>query len=159
MSKIDKPRRAKRLNAKGLTFGIVVSTYNSIVTESLLRGALGEIERNGGQKDKQKIVRVPGGFEIPLAAKWLLEAGGIDGVITLGCIMKGETTHNEYIAAEVTRGIGSLALEYQLPVAFGVLTPNTAEQALARSGPGEGNKGAEAARAAIEMALLKRSLK
>ncbi|MEO8376376.1 MAG: 6,7-dimethyl-8-ribityllumazine synthase [Candidatus Sumerlaeota bacterium] len=159
MSKIDKPRRAKRLNAKGLVFGIVVSTYNSRMTDALLQGALAEIERNGGAIAKQKIARVPGGFEIPLGAKLLLAAGGIDGVITLGCIMKGETTHNEYIASEVTRGIGALALEYSLPVTFGVLTPDTAEQALERSGPGQGNKGAEAARAAIEMALLKRSLK
>ncbi|MCC6547972.1 6,7-dimethyl-8-ribityllumazine synthase [Candidatus Sumerlaeota bacterium] len=159
MSKLDKVRRPRRLNAKGLTFGIVVSTYNAIVTNALLEGALAEIQRNGGERDKQKIVRVPGGFEIPLAAKLLLQAGGIDGVITLGCIMKGETTHNEYIANEVARGIGSLALEYALPVAFGVLTPNTVQQALDRSQPGDDNKGAEAARAAIEMALLRRSLK
>lgn len=146
-----------QLNAAGMKFGIVVSRFNSLVTEALLAGALDCLKRHGASADEQIIVRVPGGWELPLAAKALIERGGIDGVIALGCVMKGSTPHNDYIVNEAAKGLGMLGLEKGVPVSFGVLTPNTLEQALERSGLKMGNKGAEAAEAAIEMvSVLKR---
>ena len=142
------------LDAKGLKFGLVVSRFNSLVTDALLDGALDCLKRHGANLDDQVVVRVPGGWELPLGAKALLDRGGIDGVIALGCVMKGSTTHNEYIVGEAAKGLGMLGLEKGIPVTFGVLTPGNIEQALERSGLKMGNKGAEAAEAAIEMAKL-----
>lgn len=142
------------LNANGLRFAIVVSRWNSLVTKELLGGALDALVRHGGRAEDQIVVWAPGSFEIPLVVKAVLERGGIDGVIALGCVMKGSTTHNEHIAGEVTKGIAMLSLEYGLPVSFGVLTPDTMEQALDRAGMKMGNKGAEAALAAVEMVRL-----
>lgn len=147
------------LDAKGLKFAIVVSRFNSLVTKELLEGALDMIVRLGGKGADQTVVWVPGGFEIPLAVKMVLEKGGHDGVIALGCVMKGETPHNAHIAGEVASGLASLALQFGKPVAFGVLTPETTEQALERAGLKMGNKGTEAAAAAIEMAQLQRALR
>jgi len=145
------------LNAEGLKFTIIASRFNSLVTEELLKGALDCLVRHGASADDQRVVFVPGGWEIPLAVKVALEKGGIDGVIALGCVMKGQTPHNEYIASEAAKGLGQLSLQYGIPVSFGVLTPSTLEQALERSGLKMGNKGSEAAEAAIEMAnLMKR---
>jgi 6,7-dimethyl-8-ribityllumazine synthase len=142
-----------------MKFALVVSRYNALVTKELLNGALDAIERHGGSAGDQVVIWAPGSFEIPLLVKAALDRGGIDGVIALGCVMTGATTHNEYIAGEVTKGCAMLSLEYNKPVSFGVLTPNTLEQALERSGMKMGNKGAEAALAAIEVVALQRLLK
>ena len=146
------------LDASGLKFAIVVSRWNALVTKELLGGALDAIERHGGSVADQIVVWAPGSFEIPLVIKAVLERGGIDGVIALGCVLKGQTTHNDHIAAEVTKGIGMLSLQYNLPVAVGILTPDTLEQALDRAGMKMGNKGAEAALAAVEVARLQKML-
>ncbi len=146
------------IDAKGMRFAIVVSRFNALVTKELLGGALDSIERHGGSPADQTIVWVPGGFEIPYAVQALLKKGGFDGVIALGCVMKGSTSHNEHIAAEVTKGLASLGMEYGIPVSFGVLTPDTLEQALERAGLKMGNKGSEAALAAIEMIGVMRAI-
>ena len=149
-----------QLSAQGMKFAIVVSRFNSIITESLLAGALDTIERNGGKSDDQLVIKVPGGWEIPLAVKRILETHKkIDGVIALGCVMRGQTTHNEYISAEAAKQIGGLSMDHNKPVSFGVLTPDTTEQALDRAGMKHGNKGCEAAAAAIEMVSLLNQLK
>jgi len=146
------------LNAEGLKFAIVVSRYNALVTKELLDGALDAIERHGGDPSQQLVIWVPGGYEIPLVVKAALDRGGIDGVIALGCVLKGATTNNDHIAGEITKGLATLSLEYNKPVAFGVLTPDTIEQALERAGLKMGNKGAEAALAAIEVARVQQLL-
>jgi 6,7-dimethyl-8-ribityllumazine synthase len=146
------------LDATGMRFAIVVSRYNSFVTKELLAGAMDAIVRHGGSAEAQEVIWAPGGFEIPMVVQMVLKRGGVDGVIALGCVMTGETTHNEYIAGEVTKGCAQLALEFGKPVSFGVLTPNTVEQALNRAGLKMGNKGAEAALAAIELVGLGRLL-
>lgn len=147
------------LSAQGMKFAIVVSRFNSMITESLLAGALDTITRHGGKPDDQVVVYVPGGWEIPLAVKRVLETQKkIDGVIALGCVMRGQTTHNEYISAEAAKQIEGLSLEHNKPVSFGVLTPDSTEQALERAGMKHGNKGSEAAAAAIEMVSLLKNL-
>lgn len=145
------------MDASGLRCAIVVSRYNAFVTKELLGGALDVLVRHGAKAEDQSVIWVPGGFELPLAAQAALERGGIDGLIALGCVMRGQTTNNELIAGEITKGLASLSLAHKIPVGFGVLTPDTTEQALERSGLKMGNKGAEAALAVIEMAsMLKR---
>lgn len=146
------------LDAKGLRFAIVVSRFNSLVTEELLNGALDSLQRHGASADDQIVVRVPGSWEIPLAAKAIARRGGIDGIIALGCVMQGQTTHNEYILAEAAKALGQLGLETGLPVTFGVISPNNLEQALDRAGMKMGNKGSESAEAAIEAANLLKAL-
>lgn len=138
------------MNAEGLRFALVVSRFNSLVTEELLSGALDCLRRHGAKEEDQSVVMVPGGWEIPVVVKRVLEKGGVDGVIALGCVMKGSTPHNELIAHEAAKGLGQLGMEYGIPVSLGVLTPNSLEQALERSGLKMGNKGSEAAAAAIE---------
>ncbi|MDK2971096.1 MAG: 6,7-dimethyl-8-ribityllumazine synthase [Candidatus Sumerlaeota bacterium] len=147
------------LEAKGLKFALVVSRFNSLVTEELLNGALDCLKRHGAKPDDQTVVRVPGGWELPVAVKAVLDKGGFDGVIALGCVMKGQTTHNDYIVSEAAKNLGVLGLQSGIPVTFGVLTPNTLEQALERAGLKLGNKGAEAAEAAIEMANVMKQIK
>jgi 6,7-dimethyl-8-ribityllumazine synthase len=146
------------LNARGLRFGIVVSRFNSFITERLLAGALDGLRRTGARERDVEIVRVPGSFEIPAAARTLAEAGDVDAVICLGCLLRGETLHYEVIANEVVRGIGQSAQETGVPHALGVLTCNTLEQAIDRAGLKSGNKGFEAALSAVEMARLKRAV-
>ncbi|MBX3728824.1 MAG: 6,7-dimethyl-8-ribityllumazine synthase [Candidatus Sumerlaeia bacterium] len=146
------------LDAKGLKFALVVSRFNSLVTEELLKGALDTLARHGANPEHQTVVRVPGGWELPVVVKAVLEKGGVDGVIALGCVMKGQTTHNDTIVAEASKGLGQLAMATGIPVTFGVLTPNSLEQALERAGLKMGNKGSEAAEAAIETANLLRKL-
>lgn len=147
------------LNARGMRFGIVVSRWNSFITERLLLGALDALRRSGAKSADIHIVRVPGSFEIPSAARMLAESGTVDAIITLGCLIRGDTTHYEHIATEVTRGIGQSAQETGVPHTYGVLTCENLEQAIDRAGLKSGNKGWEAALTAIEMVSLKGKLK
>lgn len=144
------------LNARGMRFGVVVSRWNSFITERLLQGALDGLRRSGCSKEDITIVRVPGAFEIPSQARTLAESGNYDAIITLGCLIRGETTHYEHISTEVTRGIGQSAQETGVPHTYGVLTCENLEQALDRAGLKAGNKGFEAAISAIEMVSLQR---
>ncbi len=146
------------LKAAGLRFGIVVSRFNSFITERLLSGALDALERAGAESKYVDVVRVPGSFEIPVAAKKLGEAVRHDAVICIGCILRGETSHFEHIAAEVARGIQLAQLDTGVPMIFCVLTCDTLEQAIDRAGLKSGNKGFDAGLAAIEMANLARKL-
>jgi len=147
------------LNASNMRFGIVVSRWNSFITERLLEGALDCLRRSGAKSSDIQIVRVPGSFEIPSAARLLADSGTVDGIITLGCLIRGETTHYEHIATEVTRGIGQSAQETGIPHSYGVLTCENLEQAINRAGLKSGNKGWEAAITAVEMVSLKGKLK
>ena len=151
--------RTGSLEGNGLRIGIVVSRFNRTVTEPLLAGALDALRRHGVRDDDVEVVHVPGAFEVPYAARRLAADGGYDALICLGAVVRGETPHFEYIASEVTRAIGSIMADHQVPVAFGVLTTDTIEQALARSDDTHGNKGYEAAVTAIEMARLAEQLK
>jgi 6,7-dimethyl-8-ribityllumazine synthase len=148
-----------RLDAGGLRFGIVVSKYNEFVTTRLLAGAVDVLTKAGAGDRAIEVVRVPGAFEIPLVARRLAQSGRFDAVLCLGAVIRGETPHFEYISAETSRGIARAAWEANLPVIFGVLTTDTADQALERAGAPERNKGAEAARTAIEMANLMKQLR
>jgi 6,7-dimethyl-8-ribityllumazine synthase len=140
--------------AKDLRFGLVVSKFNEFVTERLLAGALETLKKAGANEAALDIAKVPGAFEIPLVARRMARSGRVQAVICLGAVIRGETPHFEYISAEVSRGIAQAAWESDVPVIFGVLTTENVEQALARAGEAERNKGAEAARTAIEMANL-----
>ncbi len=142
------------LIAKGLRFGIVVSRFNSFISERLLEGAMDALRRSGAEEEDCSVVRVPGAFEIPLATKKMVKTGRFDAIICLGCVIRGATPHYAYIASEVTKGIASLSLESEIPIAFGVLTTETIEQAIERAGTKVGNKGFDAAMSAIEMANL-----
>lgn len=143
------------LNASGMRFAIVVSRWNSFITERLLQGALDALRRTGCRQEAITIVRVPGAFEIPSQARTLAGTGNFDAIITLGCLIRGETDHYEHIATEVTRGIGQSAQETRVPHTYGVLTCENLEQALDRAGLKAGNKGFEAALSAVEMVSLK----
>ena len=147
-----------QLNSSGMRFAIVASRFNDFVTSRLLGGALDALERTGTAESDITVVRVPGSFEIPLAAKKLVQAKKYDAVICLGTLIRGETPHFDYISSEVTKGIGSVALESGTPVAFGVLTADSVEQAIDRAGMKSGNKGFEAALSAVEMASLLKQL-
>ena len=144
------------MNARGMQFAIVVARWNSFITERLLQGALDALRRSGCREEDIAVVRVPGSFEIPSQSRTLAETAKYDAIITLGCVIRGDTTHYEHIATEVTRGIGQSAQESGVPHAYGVLTCENLEQALDRAGLKAGNKGFEAAMSAIEMASLKR---
>jgi 6,7-dimethyl-8-ribityllumazine synthase len=144
------------LSSHGMRFGIVVSRWNSFITERLLQGAVDALRRTGCRKEDITTVRVPGAFEIPSQARTLAKTGKYDAIITLGCLIRGETTHYEHISTEVTRGIGQSAQETGVPHTYGVLTCENLEQALDRAGLKAGNKGFEAASSAVEMVSLKR---
>lgn len=144
------------LNASGMRFGIVAARWNSFITERLLQGSLDALRRSGCSEKDVEIFRVPGSFEIPSQARTMAETGKYDAIITVGCLIRGETTHYEHIATEVTRGIGQSAQETGVPHTYGVLTCENLEQALDRAGLKAGNKGYEAAVSAIEMVSLKR---
>jgi 6,7-dimethyl-8-ribityllumazine synthase len=145
------------LLAKDLRFGIIVSRFNDFIGERLLGGALDALKRNGADEENVDIFKVPGAFEIPLIAKKAAESGKYDAVICLGAVIRGGTPHFDYVAAEVSKGIASVAIEAGVPISFGVLTTDTLEQAIERAGAKSGNKGWDAASAAIEMAnLIKR---
>jgi 6,7-dimethyl-8-ribityllumazine synthase len=147
-----------QLTAQGLRFAIVVSRFNSLVTQRLLDGALDALRRHGADENAITVVYVPGSFEIPLAAKRLAQSGAFDAVICLGCIIRGDTPHFEYVASEAAKGIAQVALETGVPTIFGVVTADTLEQALERAGAKAGNRGFEAAMTAMEMANLMRQL-
>jgi 6,7-dimethyl-8-ribityllumazine synthase len=147
------------LSAEGMRFAIVVARWNAVITDRLLEGALDVLLRSGAARPDIQIVRVPGAWEIPSGARALAGSGLVDAVITLGCLLRGETAHYEAIYNEVARGIGQSQQETGIPHAFGVLTCETLEQALNRAGIKAGNKGFEAAAAAIEMVSLHRKLK
>jgi 6,7-dimethyl-8-ribityllumazine synthase len=144
-----------QLNAAGKRFAIVVSRFNSFVTERLVQGALDGLRRAGAANDDIALVRVPGSFEIPSAARTLAETKKYDAIICLGCLLRGDTAHYDVIVNEVTRGIGQSAQDTGVPHAFGVLTCDTLEQAIDRAGLKMGNKGLDAALAAVEMANLR----
>src|SRR5258707_2393989 len=144
------------LNARGMRFGVVVSRWNSFITERLLQGALDALRRSGCREEDISIVRVPGAFEIPSQARTLAQSGKYDAIVTLGCLIRGDTTHYEHISTEVTRGIGQSAQETGVPHTYGVLTCENLEQALDRAGLKAGNKGFEAAVSAVEMVSLQR---
>jgi len=141
------------LNAGGLKFAIAVSRFNSFITDKLLDGALDCLRRHGADEESIEVFKAPGSFELPLVAKKLAQ-GDYDAVIVLGAVIRGETPHFDYVAAEVSKGVAAVALETGKPVIFGVLTTDTVEQAIDRAGAKAGNKGWEAALAAIELANL-----
>lgn len=147
-----------KLDASGRRFAIVVSRFNSFITERLLLSACDGLIRTGARKRDIDIVRVPGAFEIPSAARTLASTGKYDALICIGCLLRGDTAHYDVIVNEVTRGIGQSAQETGVPHAFGVLTCDTLEQAIDRAGLKMGNKGFEAALAAVEMASLKEAV-
>lgn len=140
--------------AKNVKFAIVASRFNEIVTKGLLDGAASTFRRHGVEEKNLTLVWVPGAWEIPVVAKRLAASGQYDSIICLGCVIKGQTSHFEYVAGQAASGIMSASLETNVPLIFGVLTTENLEQALARSGATVGNKGAEAAAAALEMANL-----
>lgn len=145
--------------AAGKSFALVVSRYHEDITERLLDAAVDRLRALGAKEEAIHIHWVPGAFEIPMAARVLSQHHDVDAIITLGVILKGETTHNEYIACEVARGIAQIHAATGIPATFGVLTPDTLEQAKARAGGNKGNKGVEAAEAAVAMTLLLDQLK
>lgn len=142
------------LNAKGIKFAVVISRFNEFISERLLEGCMDALTRHGAVENSIVIVRVPGSFEIPLAAGRLAESGKYDAVICLGALIRGSTPHFEYISAEVTKGIAQVSLASKIPVIYGVITADNIEQAIERAGTKSGNKGFDAALAAMEMAQL-----
>ena len=143
--------REGKLNAKGFRFGIVVSRFNSFITERLLEGALDALKRHGADEKKIEIYKIPGSFEIPLMAKLLANKREIDAVICLGAVIKGATSHFHYVASEVAKGVAQVSLDFGKPVVFGVITSENIERAIERAGTKSGNKGYDAAMTAIEM--------
>ena len=148
-----------QLSASGLRFGVVVSRFNSFITERLLGGAMDALLRTGAAEDMIDVVKVPGSWEVPLVAGELARQHRYDAVICQACVIRGETPHFDYVAAEAAKGVAHVAAETGVPVAFGVLTTNTLEQAIDRAGAKGGNKGFDAAMTAIEMANLLRTLR
>jgi 6,7-dimethyl-8-ribityllumazine synthase len=146
------------VSARGITCAIVVSRFNDFVSQRLLDGALDALKRHGASDDQISIVRVPGAFEIPATAKRLSANSQFDCVICLGAVIRGSTPHFEYISSQVARGIATIALEGRIPIAFGVITCDTLEQAIERAGAKSGNKGWDAAMSAMEMVNLFKAL-
>ncbi|MBI5849128.1 MAG: 6,7-dimethyl-8-ribityllumazine synthase [Nitrospirae bacterium] len=146
------------LQAKGLKFAIIVSRFNDFITGKLLDGAVDALLRHGAKDEDIDVVKVPGAFEIPLAAKKVAEKGSYQAVICLGTVIRGATPHFDYVAAEVSKGVASASLDTGVPIAFGVLTTDTIEQAVERAGTKSGNKGFDAAVTAIEMAQVFKKL-
>ena len=147
-----------RLSAEGFRFALVVSRFNDFICSRLVDGALDALKRHGAKEETIPVVRVPGAFELPLTAKKLALTGDYDAVICLGAVIRGSTPHFDYVASEVSKGIANVSLETNLPVTFGVLTTENLEQAIERAGSKSGNKGYEAAMAAMEMANLFKEL-
>ena len=147
-----------KLQASGLRFGIVASRFNSFVVDRMIDGALDALRRTGARDEDITIVRVPGSFEIPAMARTLATSGRFDAVVCVGAVIRGGTPHFDYIAAEVTKGIAQVAMEAKVPVVYGVITTDTIEQAIERSGTKAGNKGYDAAMTAVELCNLYREL-
>ena len=143
-----------KLNAEGLKVGIIVGRFNSFIGERLLEGALDALIRHGADEAQITVARVPGAFEIPLAAQKMAQSGKYDALICLGAVIRGSTPHFDYVASEVSKGIAHVSLETGVPVAFGVLTVDTIEQAIERAGTKAGNKGFDAALTVIETVNL-----
>ncbi|MBS1126116.1 MAG: ribH [Nitrospirae bacterium] len=146
------------LQAKGLKFAIIVSRFNDFITGKLLEGAVDALVRHGAKEEDIDVIKVPGAFEIPLTAKKVASKGSYNAVICLGTVIRGATPHFDYVAAEVSKGVASVSLETGVPIAFGVLTTDTIEQAVERAGTKSGNKGFDAAMTAIEMAQVFKKL-
>jgi 6,7-dimethyl-8-ribityllumazine synthase len=146
-------------DAEGLRFAVIASRFNDEIVDGLLRGALDCLSRHGAEDDAVSVYRVPGAFEIPTLAAKLIDVDDFDAIVTLGCLLRGDTPHFDFISAQVTNDLSRVATETKFPIAFGVITCNTLEQAIERSSAGSGNKGWEAALAAIEMANLWRALR
>jgi len=146
------------LQAKGLKFAIIVSRFNDFITGKLLEGAVDGLLRHGAKEEDIEVIKVPGAFEIPLTAKKVASKGSYSAVICLGTVIRGATPHFDYVAAEVSKGVASVSLETGVPIAFGVLTTDTIEQAVERAGTKSGNKGFDAAMTAIEMAQVFKKL-
>jgi 6,7-dimethyl-8-ribityllumazine synthase len=142
------------LNAEGFRFGIVVSRFNDFITSRLTGGAVDALVRHGAAEESVAVVKVPGAFEIPMAARKMCASGKYDAVICLGAVIRGATPHFNYVSGEAARGVGALAREFPIPVLFGILTTDNIEQAIERAGAKSGNKGWETAMAAIEMVNL-----
>ena len=147
-----------KLNADGIRVAIIASRWNDFVVSRLIGGATDAIERLGGSSESITIIRVPGSFELPMAAKIAAASKKYDAIICLGAVIRGETSHNQYIAAEVFKGIGQVSLQTDLPIALGVVTADNLEQAIDRAGAKSGNKGFEAAMTAVELVNLYRQL-
>ncbi len=145
------------MRAEGLRFAVVVARFNADVTDRLLQGALACLAEHGARDEDVEVLRVPGAWELPQTAARLVERGRSDAIVALGCVIRGETPHFDYVCAEASRGLGAVARASRIPVLFGVLTTDTREQAMARAADGPSNKGYETALAAAEMADLYRS--
>jgi len=146
-----------KLSSEGLRLAFIAARFNSFITDRLVEGAVDAVARTGGDPDAIRIYKVPGAFEIPLVAKKLASSGRYDAVVCLGAVIRGATPHFDYVAAEVSKGVAHVALETGVPVAFGVLTTDSLEQAIERAGAKAGNKGWEAAMAAVETVNLLRA--
>jgi len=147
-----------RITAEGFRFAVVVSRFNDFISSKLVDGAMDALMRHGAKEEYVHLIKVPGAFEIPLVAKRVAESGRYDAVICLGAVIRGGTPHFEYVAAEVSKGIAAVALETKIPITFGVLTTDNLEQAIERAGAKSGNKGWDAALAAMEMVNLFKQL-
>ena len=147
-----------KLDARGMKIGIIVSRFNNFITQKLLDGALEGLKSHGTEEDHITVVHVPGAFEIPLLAERMAASGSYDALVCLGAVIRGDTPHFEYVSDSVTRGIGEAISKYRIPIAFGVLTTNSVEQAMERSGSKDANKGYEAALTAVEMINVIRRL-
>ena len=143
-----------KISAEGFRFAIIMSRFNDFITSKLVEGAMDALKRHGADEGQISLIKVPGSFEIPLTAKRFAESGQFDAIICLGAVIRGSTPHFEYVAAEVSKGIAAVALESKIPVTFGVLTTENLEQAIERAGSKSGNKGWDAAVAAMEMVNL-----
>jgi 6,7-dimethyl-8-ribityllumazine synthase len=159
MGKIEATQVSGELSAAGLRFGIAVSRFNSFITERLLAAAVDALERTGAASKDVDVVRVPGAFELPLTSKKLAQTGKYDALIAIGCVIRGETAHYDYVCSETSRGLQLAQMDTGVPVIFCVLTVDTLEQAIERAGLKSGNKGFDAGLAAIEMARLSKKLR
>ena len=146
------------LKADGLRFSLIATRFNGFIVERLVEGALDTLRRHGAQDSAIELVRIPGAYELPLIARAVAKRQTSDAIIALGCVIRGATPHFDYVAGECSKGLSQVALEFDVPVGFGVLTTDTIEQAIERAGTKAGNKGADAAISVIEMANLMRNL-
>jgi 6,7-dimethyl-8-ribityllumazine synthase len=147
-----------QLSAKGMKVAIVAGRFNAFIVDHLVQGAVDALTRSGASDEDITVYRCPGAFEIPQVAKRLVDRGGVDAVVCVGCVIRGATSHYEYVAGEAARGIAEVGMAARVPVTFGVLTTETIEQAIERAGTKAGNKGADAAMAAVELHSLYRQL-